>query len=362
MGGKRAPFHITERDGSPFWQFSATINGQSVRESLTTRIADDPNKRKAGPEAGARYHTHCSRLGAKAPPGVVETDTFALISLYVDTELAARARRRGERYAEIEETRLIRYVKTKFPTVDVITTRAWDIAQQEFHAKGVKLATLQRATVSLRMFLKWCAGVGAIVAVPHLNAPSGPEVALEAPERRALDEAERDRLLAELAKLDARAHRIYTALLYTALRKGALGKLVPRWIRGDRVTFPTGTLKNKKPRSFFLHPKARAAIAAELLASGERGDDVPVFGPFDYDGHNGAKRAGLFWTACRKAQIPLRGLTAHHVTRHTALTIAGNRGASLAALMALSGHETPAMVMRYLHLDAEQSRIAAELL
>lgn len=361
MGGRHAPFHVKARQGSPFWQFSCTIDGQSIREPLSTRVAEDPNKRKAGPEAGARYLHHCSRLGAKAQVGAVQTDTLILLEQYADTELAARSRKRGPRYAEIEETRIVRYVVERFPTVEAISTRTWNLAQADYHAKGIKLATLQRVTVSLRLFLRYCVGVGAIPALPQLAGPSGQEAAAEAPERRAFTEGERDRFLVAVRKLDARAHRVYTALLYTALRKGALEKMLPRWVdwKTGYVTYPAGVLKARKPRSFYLHPLARKAIRAEMSLDPDR----PIFGAFDYDGHNAKRgRIGLFWTACRSVKIPLRGLTAHHVTRHTACTIAGNNGATLAELMALGGWETPAMALKYMHIDAHQSRAAVEKL
>lgn len=365
MGGKRAPFHVRSRKRSPFWQFAATIDGIEIRESLETRVADDPGKRKAGPEAGARYLFHCARLGSKATAGAVETDTMRLAGLYAETDLAARARKRGPRYADVEETRLARHVLTRFPTVDAITTRAWELAQQEMHEAGLKLATIQRVTVSLRLFLRYCAHMGAIPAVPTLVAPSNRDAASEAAERRPFTEGERDSFLATVAGMDARAHRIYTTLLYTALRKGGLEKMLPRWIdwRSGYVTYPAGELKTRKARSFYLHPKAQAAIREELAVRGDLRKDEPVFGPFDYDGHNSSKgRLGLFWTACRKAEIPLVGLTAHHVTRHTACTIAGNNGATLAELMALGGWDSPSMAMRYLHIDAKQSRGAVDRL
>lgn len=357
MGGKRAAFHVKARAGSPFWQFHCTIDGQPIREALNVTIAEDPNKRKAGREAAARYLHHCARLGSKPAPVAVEQDTMTLLEQYVDTDLAARARKRGPRYAEIEETRLVKYVVPRFPLISMITRQTWEEAQGTM--RGVKLSTIQRVTVSLRLFLRYCVRIGAILALPMLTAPSGTEAAADASQRRAFTEGERDRFLREVRKLNARAGRVYTALLYTALRKGALEKMLPGWIdwRANRVTFPPGTLKSRKARSFWLHPLARKAIKAEM---GFRRNNLPVFGRFDYDSHN--ERSGLFWTACRRARIPFDGLTAHHVTRHTACTIAGNNGATLAELMALGGWDTPAMAMRYLHLDAQQGRKAVERL
>jgi integrase len=360
MGGVRKPFHVRQRKGSGFWWYDFTTKGQRFRGPLTVRRGAD--RSEAEREAGARWYEEAHRQGIPAPESAAERDTRKLIVRYVAEWLPVKARKRAGRYAELEELRLTLHVLPKFPLLDRITTSAWDDAQGEMHASGLKLDTIRKVTISLRQFLRWCGKVKVLPVVPSLNAPTGEEVAAEAPERRAFSEAERDRFLAAMAKLDARAHRIYTTLLYTALRKSGLERMLPTWINWDTgfATFPASAMKKRRATSFYLHPLAREAIRAEL--DGRERDLAPVFGRFDYDGHNGPERTGLFWKACRLAGIPLDGLTAHHVTRHTACSIAGNNGSTLAELMALGGWESPAMAMRYFHADAKQSKGAVERL
>jgi len=368
MGGKRGPFHVVKHKGSPFWWIDTTIEGHRIRRPLHVPIGPgDGGQREAAREAAAFWLQECARLGKRADAAAlgIEADTLTLLSKYIVGDLAVRARKRGLRYAETEESRLTEHVVPNFPAIGMLTAAAWEEWQATAHASGTKLATIQRVTVSARLFLTFCARIGAIQLVPELRAPSGEEVAGEAPAREALSEAQRDRLLRELARLDVRAHRIYTTLLYTAFRKSALERLLPRWINWQTgyVTFPASAMKKRKSRSFYLHPLARKAIKGELASRGKLDQDAPVFGAFDYDGHNASKgRQGLFWTAARRAKIPLDGLTAHHVTRHTACSIAGNNGATLAELMALGGWDTPAMAMRYFHADAKQSKGAVDRL
>lgn len=365
MGGVRRPFHVRQKDGSPYWQLDCTIpGGDRVREALKTRIADDPDKRKADQEAGARWLALCRGAGLRPEAGS-EIGTAVLIAQYVETDLAARARKRGARYAEVEELRLNLHVQPRFASIQSITSASWKSAQDDMHEKGMKLDTIRKTTVSLRLFLRYCHGLGAISEIPTLTAPSGEEVALEAPDRRAFTEEERAAFLATMKKIDKRAHRVYTALLYTALRKSGLERMLPGWINWQTgfATFPASAMKKRKPRSFYLHPMAREAIRREL--GGRERDLKPIFGRFDYDGHgknNAGERKGAFWKAIRAAGIDPDGLTAHHVTRHTACSIAGNNGATLAELMALGGWDTPAMAMRYFHADAKQAKGAIEKL
>jgi hypothetical protein len=57
-----------------------------------------------------------------------------------------------------------------------------------------------------------------------------------------------------------------------------------------------------------------------------------------------------------------RGLTAHHVARHTGATLVSDAGASLAERMAAGGWESVQAAERYDHEDVERSRRALERL
>jgi integrase len=77
--------------------------------------------------------------------------------------------------------------------------------------------------------------------------------------------------------------------------------------------------------------------------------DRPIFGAFDY--------RALFVHACEKAGIDSAGLTAHHVTRRTAATLAGEKpGASLSALKSQGGWRSSAVVDHYLKPSVEAAR------
>ena len=77
--------------------------------------------------------------------------------------------------------------------------------------------------------------------------------------------------------------------------------------------------------------------------------DLPIFGPFNW--------RSLFIRTCRRAGIDPKGLTAHHVTRRTAATLAGEKpGASLASLKAQGGWSSSEVVDRYMRVSVEAAR------
>ena len=71
------------------------------------------------------------------------------------------------------------------------------------------------------------------------------------------------------------------------------------------------------------------ALRQEIPSRKDIGLDEPIFARMFSLEHTGKK-------ATRAAGLDMHGLTAHHVTRHTAATLAGDAGASLAEWMALA--------------------------
>lgn len=359
----RQPFKVYPRPDHGNWWVNFRLNGKRFRlDTGVARPRGDVNEAEATRKGAALWLAECGRQGVEAAlPESIELDTLTMLGEWVDGPLADHARKRNPRYAAQIETDIARHVVPRFPLLTQITVDSWNQAQLDMQdeERPLSLRTCQRVTVSLRLFLKFCEKRRVLVG-PKLETATAEEVAATQKDRRPFTKSERDRFLRSMRRLDDRAHRIYTALLYSALRKGASEKMLPRWIdwRTHYVTFPAGTLKNRKPRSFYLHPLARQAIRAELAARGSLDPDQPVFGRFDFDDH----RQGLFWLAVRAAKIPEHGLTAHHVTRHTACTIAAQEGATFAELMALGGWRTPAMALRYMNIDGKLSRGAVERL
>lgn len=370
----RQPYQVYARaDHGNWWvNFRIVVHGKRRRCRIDTGVARPSgriNETEAARKAAAIWLSTCERHGvahAGEVAAALDVDTLSLLEQWVDGELAARARKRGPTYADKIETDIARHVAKAFPTVSAITRDAWNQHQDAMHADGLSLRTCQRVTTNLRLFLRYCVRIGALAALPMLETASGEEVAAKQAERRAFTPEERDLFLAQVERLDARAHRIYTTLLYTGLRKSGLERVLHRWVdwRTGYLTMPAAAQKRgAKERRFYLHPRALAAMRAEIAVRGEIAPGEPIFGPFDYDGRGEPEtRRGLFWEAVRAAGIAQHGLTAHHVTRHTACSIAGNNGATLAELMALGGWRTPGMAMRYLHVDAELSRGAVERL
>lgn len=358
-------FKLTVRQDSPYWCWTSNILGKRAR-GTTRQPRDEQHKEEAGREAAAAWLAECARRGAPAEAGTLELGTAILINQFAETALQARARKRNPRYAAQLETDLLKYVENRFPAVSQITPHTWQTWMDECHTRGrrpIKLRSVQRITSSANVFLRWCFDSGALQTLPVLPYPSGDEVAPETADRRALTADERDRLLIEIQRMDRRAWRIYTVLLYTGLRKSGLERLQDRWINWSTgyATFPARALKDKgKARRFYFRPNVLAAIQEEKDSWGSGVTPLTVFGPFDYDGRG--EKAGLFWRAVAAAGIDDHGLTAHHVCRHTACTLAAQAGASLADLMDLGGWSSPAMAARYMHLDGQGSKRAVELL
>lgn len=354
----RRPFNVYPRKDHPNWWVNFRIAGKRIRlDTGVERASGKLNEAEATRKGGALWLEECARAGVPAEPQG-ELSTLDLLERWVQSDLAVRALKRNRRYADQIETDIARHVVPRFPLVSQINRRSWDRAQGELHAGGLTLRSIQRVTVSLRLFLRYCEDLGAIAEEPKLRAPAGEDVAVEQRERSPLTRAERDRFLAALRRQDPRAGRIYTFLFYTLLRKSTVEKILPRWIdqRTGYIRFPPGAIKSKKKdRSLWLHPKARAAVREELAAKGAIDPLAPVFGPFDY--------REIFPAVLRAARIKTRpGLVPHHIARHTGATIAADDGATLVELMALGLWETASQAQRYMHVDAKQSRRAAERL
>ena len=65
----------------------------------------------------------------------------------------------------------------------------------------------------------------------------------------------------------------------------------------------------------------------------------------------------MFGRACRAAGIDGHGLTPHHVTRHTAATLAAEKpSATLAGLMAQGAWRSASIPEKYLHPNLQAAR------
>ena len=112
-----------------------------------------------------------------------------------------------------------------------------------------------------------------------------------------------------------------------------------------------------------LHPKARAAIRAQLADADVVDLDAPIFGTFSFHQAKNSDhpQGGIFQRAVALAGVDAHALTPHHITRHSAATIAGSRPeASLAGMLQMFRWRSADVASRYIHADLDAARAIVE--
>lgn len=345
-------FHVYARPGTAVLWCNFTVGGQAQRVSTGER---DP---AAAHEAAARlYLEACQRARVPVPAGAIDASVAILCTRYL-ADLAGRIERRelvrNPRYHDDATAALARVAQRWGRLAEV--GPGWEAALADWHAEGATWRYLQVVTVFTRAFLRWAVRLGLLPIEPRLHAPADEDVNAEAKERRPLSARERDAFLRALRGTSA--GRVYTIMFYTAARKSDLERLRLRqvnWRTGFVTLPPRQTKSRQRGQELYLHPKALAALRAEVRERQVVEPDALVFGPIDL--------RAAFKHALDAAGIRDRdGLVPHHVTRHTAATLAGDAGASLAELMAFGRWATPGMAARYMRVSAQRAKSAAERL
>lgn len=365
-------FNLGTRPDSPFWWVTYTVRGQTRRGS--TRVPRTADRGRAEAAAAALVAEAHRSAGSAVPKDVADHfDLAALAGLWLaELEVEAAREKLHPRHVERIKNDVHQHILKRWTHPSEITEESWKAAKTALHhtAKDGHLKERSIAHVGqvLRRLLDFCARAGAIPAVPTIKNPSVKAQRRDEADRRAMTAQERDRFLAALRKLgEARAHRIYTSLFWSALRKGELEAMTRRWVdfRGEIVRIPADDAKGREAEAIDLHPRVAQAIRAQLRARARAdgqavGLDEPIFGAFDFHQSGGKAGGGVFWRAVAAAKIKDHvGLTPHHVTRHTTATLAGARkGASLAELMAIGRWRSPQMAARYLHPSVQDARRA----
>jgi integrase len=279
------------------------------------------------------------------------------------------------------KTDLKHYVLPRWKRIEEITSDAWLQARRELHRKSggpLGARSIAHLANTLRRFLRFCHDLGAIASVPEIKSPPTKEQRAEEGKRAALTETTRDRFLNALLQLgERRAHRIYTCMFFSLLRKGELAALDDTWIdwKQQTITVPGEHSKSGEREVIDLHPLVGRALRAQLRENPRKKDEPgrPIFGRFDFHQANTPQlKGGVFGRACLKAGIAklredgtvnLAGLTPHHLARHTAATLAADsRSTTLAELMALARWRSSAMADRYLHPSVDAARRASRRL
>jgi integrase len=156
---------------------------------------------------------------------------------------------------------------------------------------------------------------------------------------RVLNDAEMDRILRELEKINLYLKPLCEFALETAMRRGELMSLLWANINFEKCVAFLPTTKNGHSRSVPLSTKAIA-----ILKSLPRGIGVRTF-PL-----NKATVSILFLRATRRAKIENFHF---HDLRHMALTRLSSKFTNILELAAISGHRELKMLQRYVHIKAE---------
>lgn len=156
---------------------------------------------------------------------------------------------------------------------------------------------------------------------------------------RVLSDAEMDRILCELEKINPFLKPLTEFALETAMRRGELMSLL--WVNVDFqkcIAFLPIT-KNGKSRSVPLSPQA-----IKILRTLPRDIEGRVF-PL-----NKGTVSTLFLRATRRASVENFHF---HDLRHMALTKLSSKFTNILELAAISGHRELKMLQRYVHIKAE---------
>lgn len=366
------------RDSPVIWA-RTTIAGTRWAEP-TSVPKSGGDRERAAREAAVLYLEACRRRGQSAAiSGAVlrNLDLTQLAAQFLAHEEEVY-QGHDEHHVSRYKTDIKHYILPRWARLEEVTSEAWLVARRELHRKnGGPLGSRSIAHLAntLRHFLRYCHGRGILVTVPEIESPPTKDQQAEEGTRAALTDSGRERFLRALAQLgEQRAHRIYTALFFSLLRKGEAAALATSWVdwKKPTITIPGQHSKSGEREVIDLHPRVRRVLRAELQDN-PREPDQPVFGRFDFHQANtAALRGGLFGRACLKAglavlrkdgTVDFAGLTPHHMARHSSATSAADReGTTLLELMALARWRSPQMAARYLHPTVEAGRRASRRL
>ncbi|MBS1806824.1 MAG: tyrosine-type recombinase/integrase [Acidobacteria bacterium] len=214
------------------------------------------------------------------------------------------------------------------------------------------IASVNRELEVLRAALRFAVRSGWLIKSPFETGTSLISKAAEVQRERVLSREEEERLL--LACTGRRAHLrpIVITALDTAMRRGELLKLTWADVDFDEklIRIRATTTKTETSRVVGLTPRVERELRA-LHTSASKSDDL-VFGLSD-------NFKNSFSAACREAGI--EGFRFHD-TRHTATTRMVQSGMPGHLIMKITGHTQTSTFMRYVNVNEQTARQAAETL
>jgi integrase len=221
------------------------------------------------------------------------------------------------------------------------------------HGTQRAVAAVNRELEMLRAVLNFARRQGWIAVNPFSQGESLIDRSSENSRDRVLSFEEEDRLLSVCVDRLAHLRPIVITAVDTGMRRGELFKLEWRDVDFDAglIRLRAITTKTNKPREVAMTSR----VLAELRQLWEKSPgemNSTVFGIT-----NNVKNG--FSSACRKAGI--ENLRIHDL-RHTFVSRVTAAGLQATEAMKLSGHATLAMLNRYLNVNSETARRAAEAL
>ncbi len=212
------------------------------------------------------------------------------------------------------------------------------------------IASVNRELEQMRAILNFAVRQGVIAVSPFKKGEQLVERAAENSRERVLSFEEEERLLAACTGRRAHLRALIIAALDTGLRRGELFKL--EWQDVDftarLVRVRAINAKTNKPREVAMTVR----LFDELMRLNEEPMSELVFGI-----QTNVKRS--FGSVCKAAGI--EGLRFHDL-RHSCVTRLIEAGMQHTEAMKVSGHTTLSMLNRYLNVNLDTSRRAADAL
>ncbi len=378
----RSPFRVIKRDGSPFYYVQFTIPPAARRYSISTgetepgpageratEIWKEKKRETASPDSPPP--SDGTAVPARVVPDETDNTLVAVVAARCHAAALAKKKRRDPEAPESPFPRdllgdLKNYIVPRWTRLSDITAESWDdyreVLRNEKH--DLKFASIKRIGKHLRHLLKFAVAQRYMSKndLPVIQSPTSDDIKSDTAPRRDMPPHERDLFLEhirERCELIAkwrnrtrfqafRPYRVYRFLFETGWRKSAVMRLRFRMIRWPTepggqtlVEFHEGTLKNKEKWIVPLSEEAVEAIKEELAGSPSIDPGRLVFpGNLDY--------SNIFKYAVQRLGLDPKGLTPHHVARHSLATELGaTPGVSNAMMKAVFGWKSNEMVDRY---------------
>ncbi|MCI0389234.1 MAG: tyrosine-type recombinase/integrase [Acidobacteria bacterium] len=221
---------------------------------------------------------------------------------------------------------------------------------QTIQGKDRSITSVNRELETLRTVLNYAKREGWILRSPFESGAPLISRADEVHRERILDRQEEERLLAVCVGRREHLRPLLIAALDTACRRGELIQMKWSDVDFENRTIQVRAMTTKTARSRSVPVSSRLLAELELLRKKAASDEDLIFGVTD-----NVKKS--FVSACRAASIEDFRF---HDCRHTAITRMIQKGLPPSLVMKISGHTQMATFARYVNVDDDAIRRAAQ--